>query len=128
VTAFPTAQQVIDLHDSLSGAPLISRAKLEAAVLRPQASFDGVFLHQSIYKQASVLLHAICAAHAFLDGNKRTAWVSTLTFLELNGVAINYVDAATMSDYMVEVATHIQTEQDTAFWFAALDPANARLL
>jgi death-on-curing protein len=128
VTVFLTVQEVRDIHDDLCSEPLIDRGKLEGAFGRPQASYDERFLHQSIYKQASVLLHAICAAHAFLDGNKRTAWVATLTFLSLNGVEIDYVDPETMSDYVKEVAEHVHSEQDTAFWLAALDPANARPL
>lgn len=71
-------------------------------------------------------MHAICAAHAFLDGNKRTAWVSTLTFLSINGVEIVDLDPDYMSDYVRDVALGIHSEQDTAFWLAALDPANGR--
>lgn len=126
MTLFLSVEEVIGLHDSVCAEPLIDRGKLEGAVGRPQASYDGAFLHQSIYSQASVLMHGICDAHAFLDGNKRTAWVSTLTFLAINGVSIVYVDPETMSDYVKEVAEGVHTEQDTAFWLAALDPANFR--
>jgi death-on-curing protein len=129
VTRFLSVDQVIELHDALDGASLIHRSKLEGAVGRPQASFDGgTLLHPTIYMQASVLLHGIVAAHAFADANKRTAWVATLTFLDLNEVQIITLDDEYWSDYMVEVAVHVHSEEDTAFWFAALDPANARLL
>lgn len=128
MTKFLTVDEVIGLHDRLCAEPLIDRGKLEGAVGRPQASYDGVFLHQSVYSQASVLMHAICDAHAFLDGNKRTAWVSTLTFMAINGVSIVDIDPETMSEYVKEVAEGVHTEQDTAFWLAALDPANLRPL
>lgn len=128
MTKFLTVDEVIQLHDRVCPEPLIDRGKLEGAVGRPQASFDGVFLHQSIYSQASVLMHGICDAHAFLDGNKRTAWVATLTFMEINGVTIVDVPPETMSDYVKEVAEGVHTEQDTAFWLAALDPANFRAI
>lgn len=111
-----SVDDVIIIHDSLDPAPLIDRGKLEGAVMRPQASFGGQLLHASIYAQASVLLHGICQAHGFLDGNKRTAWVSTLTFLSRNGIEIALLTPIEMSDYMVEVATHIHGETDTAFW------------
>ncbi|PPI50204.1 type II toxin-antitoxin system death-on-curing family toxin [Rathayibacter tritici] len=92
VTLFLTVDQVIALHGDRDGAALIDRGKLEAAVPRPQASFGATFLHATVYKQASVLLHGITQAHAFLDANKRTAWVASITFLELNGVRIIDLD------------------------------------
>lgn len=128
MTKFLTVDEVIALHDRVCREPLIDQGKLEGAVGRPQASFEGAFLHQSIYLQAAVLMHGICAAHAFLDGNKRTAWVATLTFLAINGVTIVDVDPETMSEYVKEVAEGVYTPQDTAFWIAALDPANFRSL
>lgn len=126
MTTFLTADAVIALHDRLCGEPLIDRGKLEGAVGRPQASFGGRFLHQSIYTQASVLMHGVCAAHAFLDGNKRTAWVSALTFMEINDVTIVDVTPEIMSEYVKEVAEGVYTENDTAYWFAALDTTNGR--
>lgn len=128
MTQFLTVDEVIALHESVCSEPLIDRGKLEGAVGQPQASFDGAFLYPSIYSQASILMHCICGAHAFLDGNKRTAWVATLTFLSLNGVEISYVDPETMSEYVKEVAEGVHTQQDTAFWLAALDPSNTRPL
>ncbi|MCC4909099.1 type II toxin-antitoxin system death-on-curing family toxin [Microbacterium sp. cx-59] len=110
----------------MSSAPVIGLEKLEGAVGRPQASWGGVFLHASIYKQASVLMHAICQAHAFEDGNKRAAWIASITFLRVNGVETIQIPAQQMADYMEEVAIHVHSEEDTAFWLAALDPRNAR--
>lgn len=71
MTQFLTVDEVISLHDSVCAEPLIDRGKLAGAVGRPQASYDGKFLFPSVYSQASVLMHGICGAHAFLDGNKR---------------------------------------------------------
>jgi len=88
--------------------------------MRPQAGFGGVLQYPSIFSQASVLMHGICQAHAFLDGNKRTAWIASLTFLEQNGIVLPLLSPVEMSDYMVEVATKVHTELDTAFWLAAL--------
>ncbi|PPF24125.1 hypothetical protein [Rathayibacter rathayi] len=85
-------------------------------------------MHATVYTQANVLLHGITQAQAFLNANKRTAWVATITFLELNGMRIIDLDPHYWSDSMVEVATGVHTIEDTAFWFAALDPRNARSL
>lgn len=60
-------------------------ALIESAVYRPQTTFAGKELYDSIFDKAAALLHSLLLNHAFVDGNKRTAMVSTLTFLELNG-------------------------------------------
>ena len=115
---FLTVDEVILIHDELLSAPVIDRGKLEGAVMRPQASFGDRYLHGSIYSQAAALLHGISQAHGFLDGNKRTAWVSALTFLSRNGVEIALLPPVVMSDYMEEVAKGIHEVADIAFWLA----------
>jgi death-on-curing protein len=39
-----------------------------------------------------VLAHGIAETQPFVDGNKRTALVSMLTFLEINGYRLNAID------------------------------------
>lgn len=57
--------------------------KLEGAVARPEqyATYQGA----DRALQATVLAHGIVEAHAFRDGNKRTAYVAMHAFLDLNG-------------------------------------------
>jgi len=42
--------------------------------------------------QAAVLAHGIAEGQPFIDGNKRTALVSMLTFLEINGLRVEATD------------------------------------
>lgn len=58
---------------------------LESAVARPQATFGGVDLYTSIFDKAAALVHSLLMNHQFVDGNKRTAMFSMMTFIELNG-------------------------------------------
>ena len=58
---------------------------LESAVMRPQATFDNKDLYKTIYDKAAALVHSLLMNHQFVDGNKRTAMFSVMTFLELNG-------------------------------------------
>lgn len=119
MTLFLSVEAVIGLHDSESPAALIDRGKLEGAVQRPSSGFGGQLVHTSIWSQASALMHGVNQAHAFEDGNKRTAWLATDTFLRLNGLCIAPMTTTIeMTDYMVEVTLHIHSEQDTAFWLA----------
>lgn len=58
---------------------------LESAVARPQASFGGQNLYPTLFLKAGALVHSLLRNHPFVDGNKRTAIYSAMTFLELNG-------------------------------------------
>ena len=46
---------------------------LQAAVAMPQQAFGGELLHADLASQAAAYLFHICQAHAFLDGDKRSA-------------------------------------------------------
>lgn len=58
---------------------------LESALAVPQATFDGIWLHDSIPAMAAAYLFHLCQNHAFLDGNKRIGANAAITFLILNG-------------------------------------------
>ncbi|HSW97089.1 MAG TPA: type II toxin-antitoxin system death-on-curing family toxin [Candidatus Saccharimonadales bacterium] len=76
---------------------------LESAVKRPQATFDGIDLYQSIFDKAAALVHSLLMNHQFVDGNKRTAMFAVMTFLELDG----YIFDATQKE-VVEYALYIE--------------------
>jgi len=42
---------------------------------------------EGIYRKAAVMLRGLRTANIFQDGNKRTAYIVTKTFLEMNGEA-----------------------------------------
>lgn len=93
-TIFLSLEQVIAIHDDqierYGGVHGIARLELlESAVLRPQTTFDGKELYPAIFEKAAAMLHSLVLNHAFVDGNKRTAIVSTLVFLELNGFQLD---------------------------------------
>lgn len=58
---------------------------LESAVFRPRAMVFGELAYTDVHQQAAALLQSLIKNHALQDGNKRTALVSTLLFLGLNG-------------------------------------------
>lgn len=58
--------------------------RLEGALGAPQRSFDGDYLCPSLPEQAAVLFYELIKQHPFLNGNKRIACVSLMTFLLLN--------------------------------------------
>lgn len=87
-------------HGGLDG--LREPGLLDSALMQPEAAY--------YYGQGD--LAAIAAAYAFhiaqnqpfLDGNKRTAMGSALTFLKLNGVAPTNFDSDELYDAMIAIA------------------------
>jgi len=60
---------------------------LESAVLMPQQQFGGRYLHNGLAAMAAAYLFHIAQNHPFNDGNKRTAVMAALVFLDVNRVA-----------------------------------------
>lgn len=61
---------------------------LEAALARPLNAYHYGG-ERDLIALASYLWHGIAEAHAFNDGNKRTATVVTAVFLETNGITFH---------------------------------------
>jgi death-on-curing protein len=69
----------------MSDAELHDFGLLESAVMRPQTTVFGEDAYPTVLDKAGALMHSLARNHAFVDGNKRTAVVATLLFLEVNG-------------------------------------------
>ena len=67
-------------------AALLDRGLLESACAMPSASFYGQYAHDGLAAMAAAYLFHLAKNHAFADGNKRTAAVAAVLFLEFNGV------------------------------------------
>jgi|SRR5258706_8282894 death on curing protein len=111
---------VIAIHDDqvrLYGGAYGIRdaAGLDAALHMPQAQFDGEFLHPTIVHMAAAYGFHLCQNHPFIDGNKRTAGMVMLTFLQFNGLE----PLATELDYyttMMAVAAGQMRKEQLAEW------------
>jgi death-on-curing protein len=64
--------------------------KVESALHSAFYPGDYPFQHGGVAQIAGALCFYLTKAHAFYDGNKRTALVSSLTFLHLNGWSMRY--------------------------------------
>jgi death-on-curing protein len=53
----------------------------------PQQRFGGEYLHPGLAEMAAAYLFHIAQNHAFHDGNKRTAALAALIFLDVNGAS-----------------------------------------
>lgn len=66
---------------------------LLSAIAQPFSTFDGQYLHKTLFDQAGAYLFHICQNHPFVDGNKRTALVCALMFLAMNDCPFDYHEA-----------------------------------
>ncbi|WP_031159459.1 type II toxin-antitoxin system death-on-curing family toxin [Streptomyces durhamensis] len=76
-----------------------------SAVHRPRARMSGTAACDDLCEQAAALLHALAADHPLVDGDKRTAWPATATFLARNGVDLADGDQDIAYDLVIDVAS-----------------------
>ena len=87
---FLTLDEILGIHaDQIrryGGRPgLRDLGLLQSAVAMPETTFEGEFLHGTVFEMAAAYLFHLARNHPFVDGNKRTALMSALVFLGLNG-------------------------------------------
>ena len=87
---FLTLDEVLGIHaDQIrryGGRPgLRDLGLLQSALAMPETTFGGEFLHGTVFEMAAAYLFHLARNHPFVDGNKRTALMSALVFLGLNG-------------------------------------------
>ena len=92
-----TLADILELHALIIGATaakaadqLRSRAGLESAIARPETYAH--YQDADLALQATVLAHGIAEGQPFIDGNKRTALIAMLVFLEVNGWRVEASD------------------------------------
>lgn len=87
---------------------------IESALALPQnLSLDE---SPSLSELAANYLFGIVKNHAFVDGNKRTAWVTARTFLALNGVSLEF-DALEAITFVESLAAGAVDRAEATIWF-----------
>ena len=94
MTDYLTVAEVLAMHaDQIArygGSPGVRDAGLlEAALYRPQTGH-----YADLIEEAAALWESLAQNQAFIDGNKRTAFAATYTFLAINGAHLT-ADAQT---------------------------------
>ncbi len=96
------------------GAPgLRDAGLLENACARPLNL--AAYRDPDVFELAAAYAFGIAKAHAFIDGNKRTAFVAYATFLRLNGKSLRPQPALGVR-MMEDLAASKTTEADFAEW------------
>jgi death on curing protein len=104
MTDYLTVVEVLSMHANqiarYGGSPGVrDPGLLDAALYRPQTGY-----YADLIEEAAALWESLAQNHPFLDGNKRTAFAATYTFLAINGARLTadaqetYVFVAALSD------------------------------
>jgi len=117
-----SVEQVVSLHQGLtsvlSGDPGIRDLRaLDAAILRPTATFAGEDVYPTLAAKAACLMHGLVATTPFVAASKGTAAVAADCFLAANGVAL----AASDQDLLQVVQALERGEvgvEALAIWFS----------
>lgn len=88
IVRYLTVADVIAIHDlqidRFGGADgLRDPGALESALYRPQSGY-----YNDLIQEAAALWESLSQNHPFIDGNKRTAFVSTFLFLSINNIEV----------------------------------------
>lgn len=104
---FLESRHVIAINEFVTrGQPVRDLGAVESACGRPQATAFGEDAYPGLTGKAAALLQSLARNHAFIDGNKRTAWLSAMAFLDVNGHALDPdFDVDTAESLMLAVAT-----------------------
>ncbi|AXA41737.1 type II toxin-antitoxin system death-on-curing family toxin [Rhizobium leguminosarum] len=110
-----TAEQVIALNE------VIVQSTGEKHFVRDEASLDGALNRPLSYYQyegvsevhflAAYLILAIGKAHAFEQGNKRTAWAAGRLFIHNNGYFLEISEGS--QSFVATMVEHLMIDENT---------------
>jgi death-on-curing protein len=107
-------EESIAEHGGLAG--MRDLGLLESALARPKNLSAYSEPTPTLERMAAAYAFGIAANHPFVDGNKRTALIASITFLKVNGlrIAVEKPDAY-LTFYGLAAGT--VTEDELAHWF-----------
>ena len=112
---FLTKEEVISAHyfmmkrmNDAEQAGVKDHGLLESAVHRPQQSLFGEDAYPTLFDKASSLLEALVENHCFHNGNKRTAYLVTKSFLMMNGFHL-HMEREYAVEFIVDIAKGVHS-------------------
>lgn len=120
MTTWLDKRLIIALHDRQlaehgGSSGLRDESLLESALARPQQLLAYAESPPRVAELAASLAFGLARNHAFVDGNKRTAYVTCRTFIELNDAILS---ADAKDKYLTFLALgegHV-SEAELAYW------------
>ncbi len=113
-----SAQQIVEINRSLDNCvhAVTGPSELDSAVHAAFQTMFGRDLNETVEEKAVALLYGVAKAHAFFDGNKRTAWYTFLVFLGRNGLRFTEQISGYQDDMVVDLVEDRTTKDDVIDW------------
>ncbi|MCI2957117.1 type II toxin-antitoxin system death-on-curing family toxin [Agromyces atrinae] len=102
---FQIADDFRGTPDPIAPAGVRSAALLDSAAGRSSTGMSGFLKYPTAEMAAAALMHSVIHNHPFYNGNKRTALVSMLAFLDENGLMLN-TSQTDVFKWTVRIASH----------------------
>ncbi len=104
---YPTTEEIVEINKKIGGdGKFINQGNLDFTL-------DKTRNAKTIPKKAATLLEGIVTGHPFVDGNKRTAFVTMELFLKKNGKELEHTksDEHLMERVLYDIAENRITEE-----------------
>jgi len=103
----------LEMHGGSVG--LRDESLLYSALAAPFQTFAEIDLYPSVCEKAGRLAFGIIKNHPFVDGNKRTAVMIMLDFLDINGIDLTFKQSE-LQEIIEDVAAGIKTHEELVEW------------
>jgi len=115
-----SSNEILLIHDHAirefgGSLGLMSPGQLEASVVALRQTMFGEELYPDLFSKAAILFYLLVMNHAFVDGNKRTAALALIEFLERNGYTLNAINDE-LYQFTIDVASSILTKEEVEVW------------
>ena len=94
---------------------LMSPGQLEASIAAPRQTMFGEELYPDLFSKAAILFYLLVKNHPFIDGNKRTAALALIEFLERNGYTLNATNDE-LYEFTVDVTASVLGKEEAETW------------
>ncbi|MFB5761970.1 type II toxin-antitoxin system death-on-curing family toxin [Paenibacillus medicaginis] len=120
MTKLLTKEEVVAAHyfmmkrmNDAEQAGVKDHGLLESAIHRPQQSIFGEDAYSTLFDKAAALLESLVKNHSFHNGNKRTAYIVTKSFLILNGNHLK-MERKYAVEFIVDIAKGLHSVETIA--------------
>jgi len=112
--------EIFAIHDrairEYGGSPeLLDLGRLESSLAVPRQTMFGEELYPDVLSKAAILFYLLIKNHPFLDGNKRTAFLALMRFLNINGYTLSAANDE-LYQFTIDVASSVLTKEEVEMW------------
>jgi len=118
-----TVEEVIAINTGIVNATggsvgLRDAGALAMCVAKPFQSFGGKETYADVFTKAAAVLESIARNHPFIDGNKRTAFLTAVRIIERNGYRTHF-DNKEVEETMVKIVVEKYSIEIISAWICA---------